>query len=173
MVPFKCSARVVVKDGFASTRPSQFPSGNTDQQTICVLIGTVAATDFADRRSKRGCRSLTEIVDDPQVPCPGPRSGTYSAHLVAFSPGRAVGAAQGSPEVWREDPRRLQLPDACRAREGALPLSRRAIHRPQDRSRQCSDRPGAAPAMAGLSRTTSQIGRRLRRGAPLGKSMSG
>jgi hypothetical protein len=46
--------------------------------------------------------------------------------------GGAVAASKEPPELWRKDPRRWSLPGARRARQGPLPVSWRAIHRPKD-----------------------------------------
>ena len=44
-----------------------------------------AAMGFADRKNKRRCWSSTKIVDDPQVPCLGPRSAIYAARSLILA----------------------------------------------------------------------------------------
>src|SRR5260370_34218030 len=77
---------LLCSDGFASTPTSRFPSENTVSAGHWCSHCNHAVTDFADSRIKLRCRSLTKIVDHPQVPCHSPRSRSYTAHLLASLP---------------------------------------------------------------------------------------
>src|SRR6476620_4753800 len=66
--------------------------------------------------------------------------------------------AKPSPEpapLWSQDAGRRLLPGESRARQGALPLPRWQIDRPENAGRSCTYRRGPALAVARLSREAS------------------
>src|SRR6188472_4831244 len=72
-------------DGLANAPTSRCPLESTVSAGHWHSRSTRAATGFAGRKNRHRCWSPSKSADDPSVPCPGPRSGTYTALLVASS----------------------------------------------------------------------------------------
>src|SRR6188472_4186655 len=73
-------------DGLTNAPTSRCPCESTVSAGHWYSRSTRVATGFADREHRRRCWSPSYSADDPSVPCPGPRTGTYTAPLVASSP---------------------------------------------------------------------------------------